>query len=258
MLKSLTLKWTLWGICVRNRLGKLSRKQRLRVLLLTLNLVLLGGVLIEWAMVHLTTSFAASRFLSTTKALPAALVPEVKFSLKDELSYNDFVDRPLFAVDRKPRAASAKQEGPAPDKTVSLEFPSSLKLAGVLLSSRQKVAVVKGGDGKPKRLRVKDVVDGWELVDIRHDYVTLSNGISVQELRIQPRTPGLAPMVPDARQPPVSAGDGGVAPVSVGQNASSPERQELDASTEGNGEETKEKPAPYPSSPKGLPTSAEE
>jgi hypothetical protein len=168
---------------------------------LGINLLLLCLLGLEGFMVRLAESYAEYQGRSAVKSVLKSPTPEVHFALKDEAEYSHFVDRPLFNGDRKPRNGKKKKGGKVKETVAAQDLPPSIALMGVLLSERQRVAIIKGVDGKPKRFRIKDLVEGWELLGIDPDHITLSNGSRVEDLRIQPRVANAVPVGAESRVP---------------------------------------------------------
>lgn len=104
--------------------------------------------------------------------------------------------RPLFALDRRPKA------GPAAVGPVSDDMP---RLAGILIDPTQRRAIFQpSGDGKPLTLVVGDQIAGWQIQQIAADGVTLTGPKGTQTLQPKP-DPSLAsavttidPMAPGA------------------------------------------------------------
>ena len=114
--------------------------------------------------------------------LPPAAVDDVSAFMPTILA------RPLFALDRRPKA------GPAAAGAPSDEMP---RLAGVIIERTQRRAIFQPpGDGKPVTLVEGDQIAGWQIQGIAADGVTLTGPKGTQTL--EPKAdPSLA-----AAQPP--------------------------------------------------------
>ncbi len=86
-------------------------------------------------------------------------------------SYAEMVDRPLFLQSRRPPTEEEEEE--APPAPAEPKTPLNAKLMGVILTPGAKVALLVDEKGKYKRARKNTVIDGWKLVEIKDDRVTL-------------------------------------------------------------------------------------
>ncbi len=108
--------------------------------------------------------FAAVQDLDAAMAIdrPAyASRPYVSRALMD-----DITSRPLFVVDRKPKATGI-QSGKDGGQIGESDGLPLIELVGTLLSRRADIALLDHDLDAPRRLRVGDVVDNWEIVGIR-------------------------------------------------------------------------------------------
>ncbi|HEV2673542.1 MAG TPA: hypothetical protein VGV37_03305 [Aliidongia sp.] len=95
--------------------------------------------------------------------------------------------RPLFALDRRPKA------GPAATGAPSDDMP---RLAGILIDPTQRRAIFQpNGDGKPLTVDEGDQVAGWQVQRIAIDGVTLTGPKGTQTLQPKP-DPALAAAAP--------------------------------------------------------------
>lgn len=142
-----------------------------------------------------------------------------EFDLPEENEYAQMADRPLFMENRRPGADTAAEPPPPPPAT-----PMALKLMGIVWTPQGKLALVADAKGKYKRLKPQDSLDGWTLVELGTDKVTMLQGDRREELTLlkkrpkapaggpqpvpgqpapgQPMRPGQRPMPPQPIQPP--------------------------------------------------------
>jgi hypothetical protein len=126
--------------------------------------------------------------------LPAAAVDDVSAFMPTILA------RPLFALDRRPKA------GPAAAGAPSDEMP---RLAGIIIERAQRRAIFQpSGDGKPMTLVEGDQVAGWQIQGIAADGVTLTGpkGTQTLEPKADPslasaQPPNVDPMAPPGAGP---------------------------------------------------------
>lgn len=90
--------------------------------------------------------------------------------------------RPLFAEDRNPPAKGhkrkkAKQKKPAPKKRKQVARVDHLQLLGVSLSGPNSIALIRNKrSGRASKVRLEDVIAGWEVAAIEPALVELVNG----------------------------------------------------------------------------------
>lgn len=95
-----------------------------------------------------------------------------KFELPELDRYVQTVERPLFMETRQP-GAEATSTAPPPAPPTPMHF----KLMGVIRTPRQAIALIVDDKGKYRRLRLHDPpVDGWTLVEMDQDRVTMEQG----------------------------------------------------------------------------------
>ena len=95
--------------------------------------------------------------------------------------------RPLFSVDRRPKA------GPAAVGAASDDMP---RLGGILIDRAQRSAIFQpANEGKPVTLVEGDQIAGWTIQQITADSVTLTGPKGTQTLQPKP-DPSLASTVP--------------------------------------------------------------
>lgn len=96
--------------------------------------------------------------------------------------------RPLFALDRRPKA------GPA---AVGAVGDDMARLAGILIDPPQRHAIFQpSGDGKPLSLVEGDQIAGWQIQRIAPDGVTLTGPQGTQTLQPKPDPNAQRPLLP--------------------------------------------------------------
>ena len=112
-------------------------------------------------------------------------------------SYEEMVARPLFLQSRRPPSEDAQEETPAAPEP---KTPLNAKLMGVILTPTGKIALLVDEKGKYKRGRKNTLIDGWKLVDIKEDRVTLEQAGEHKDL------PLLKPKPKTGAPPPTRTG----------------------------------------------------
>jgi len=115
-------------------------------------------------------------------------------------TYGEMVDRPLFLQSRRPPAEDEPEAAPA--APAEPKTPLNAKLMGVVLTPTGKIALLVDEKGKYKRGRRNTVVDGWKLLEIKEDRVTLEQAGEHKDLLL------LKPK-PKTNAPPATAKAGG-------------------------------------------------
>jgi hypothetical protein len=114
------------------------------------------------------------------------------FELPELEAFAATVEHPLFAENRLPPAEEALDAA-----TPLVSTPLTLKLMGLIFTPRQQTALMQDAKGKYKRLHRNDSLDGWTLVALSGDRVTLQQGGEQKELiLLKPR-----PKPPTAQVP---------------------------------------------------------
>ncbi len=168
----------------------------------TIALVLLAGcavliaVLLLEALLHRAESAAvrAPLGIDTAIDIAGATDDEEAFTLKAPDEYSEMVERPLFQEGRRPGKASTEDTG------MAAQTPFNFKLMGVIVTPRERTALLLDAKNKYKRARANTVVDGWKVVEIRADRVTLRQGDDTRELALLKPKPKVAAPVPNARK----------------------------------------------------------
>ncbi len=111
-------------------------------------------------------------------ALPAAQA----FQMPPIEDFGETLDRPLFSKIRRPPAPEpdAPAEKPGKKQTVKV------RLAGVVISPKERVALVQGPRGRDiTRLREGQEIEGWVLESILADRIVLRFGELREEVKIE-------------------------------------------------------------------------
>ena len=171
----------MWSVsCVRKWFLALSREKRIRASLIGINLVLTLFIFSEWALFNsVDVNLDPSSANSTSAAPQVEVTPS--FALPAELEFKDFVNRPIFSSDRRPHDGPSKSD---PVLVQEPQGPLEVKLSGVFISDKRRVAVVVDQDGKTRRVRPKELVDGWEVSAIERDHIIVKQGENEETLFI--------------------------------------------------------------------------
>jgi hypothetical protein len=126
---------------------------------------------------------------------------EADFELPALDEYEQMTERPLFMESRRPGAVATETAAPPPPPT-----PMNLKLMGIVWTPEGRTALMADAKGKYKRLKAQDTLDGWTLIDLGTDKVTMQQGEKREDLpllkkRPKTSTPPNAP--PPPGQPPM-------------------------------------------------------
>jgi len=117
------------------------------------------------------------------------------FTLPPLSTFSSIVDRPLFTRGRRPAPPSE-----AANAAAGPNGQSPFLLSGVMIAGSRRVALLQTRTS-PKTLRVEEgeTVEGWKVVTIRPQTVTLKSGANTDELELPDRIGGPPPL---ASQPP--------------------------------------------------------
>lgn len=176
---------------------KWSRDYLLTALLGGLALVLSLAVAVEWTVLarHRRQNLQAPP--AKTAPLPEPEVGEEDFELPALDDYEQMAERPLFMENRRPGSEVAETAAPPPPPT-----PMNLKLMGIVLAPEGKTALLVDGKGKYKRLKAQDALDGWVLVELGADRVTMQQGDKREDLPLLKKRPKIAPPPQPGAPPP--------------------------------------------------------
>ncbi len=149
-------------------------------------------ILLEW----LYALYAQKQLLASINALDkqknaASQLPTIELSEREETSYTDLVNRPLFIQGRKPVAETdSKNEQPIGLASGTLNWD----LNGIYTQNNRLYALfTRTGTKTPKdnyRKITKDSnLDGWLLTEIHKDKVILTQGSNQKELFLRKSKP---------------------------------------------------------------------
>jgi len=198
----------------------------------TLVLLLLAGcgvlvlILVLEGVLHRVESAAvqAPPRLDTPIDIAAPTDAEQAFSLKAPDEYAEIVERPLFQEGRRPGKASAE------DSSAAAHTPFNFKLMGVIVTPRERTALLLDAKNKYKRARANTVVGGWKVVEIGADRVTLQQGDDTRELPLLKPKPKVAAPPPQTGRAtvkgPESPGEHVDAPPESGEPTEEPSAEE--------------------------------
>jgi hypothetical protein len=184
-------------------------------------IALLLIIISEWLVAHLAQQqLLASNTVKTEQSQPDEM-PSVDLSQEPEESYADLVDRPLFMSGRR---AVPETESSAPAQ-IAGAMPANFdwQLNGVYtkdkrlfaLFSHAKVKLPKAKDNF-RKLSTDELLDGWQITEIKLDRVKLKQGANEKELPLRKPKPKEAPQAaPDGNPAPDAPPENGEpAPVS--------------------------------------------
>lgn len=160
-------------------------------------LIMLAGSLLLTLILLLEWSHDLSRRAelrapqSPTSAEIASEVSESSTALKGVEGYSQMVERPLFTENRRP----AEDEDSAAASQAE-QTPLDFKLMGVMLTPQIKAALFLDARNKYKRVRLNNSMNGWTLVDIATDRVSLEQAGERRELLLLKPKPKTAPAQP--------------------------------------------------------------
>lgn len=99
--------------------------------------------------------------------------------------FETMVSRPLFVEGRKPLADTESTD----ETPVSNSPPPEIQLTGIIETpDAGQIVLVRGKDGKTKKIKPGDEIDGWKLSELAPDHVILQQGGKEHTLQlIKPR-----------------------------------------------------------------------
>jgi hypothetical protein len=104
-------------------------------------------------------------------------------------------DRPVFIPSRKPLALPADKTTTA--ATTSAPPLPSLAVVGVILDGQNSLAMVKlAGAPFAQAMAVGASIGGWQITSVGPDKIVLHAGPFEQEVRLDAKPPGQAPVAP--------------------------------------------------------------
>ncbi len=109
-----------------------------------------------------------------------------EFQLAPQGTFDEFISRPLFNVDRRPYEPPAEEPSdilPVALKTKGRQTKMQVSLTGVVINGDDRFALLSTSrGGSVVLLRAGDVTEGWELTDIYPDSVKMTAGGTTTEL----------------------------------------------------------------------------
>jgi general secretion pathway protein N len=161
------------------------RPYTLTFFLLALTLLLSAGLGGEWFYLKGSLMRMATENTPSREAPPEGELSPDSFALPGVDQFAQLAERPLFMETRRPSpplppGPVAKSEPPP---------PVTFKLMGVLETPEGRMALIADAKGKYKRIKSKDMVEGWEVSAIQPDHLILgSPGVS-EDLNLLKKKP---------------------------------------------------------------------
>ncbi|QSA96703.1 hypothetical protein [Methylococcus sp. EFPC2] len=158
-------------------------------------------LLLEWWSDHSRRSvLRADRPAGTAEIAAEADAGDVGLKALEE--YGQMVERPLFQDSRRPVEAEEPGLAGATEQT-----PLDFKLMGVVLVPQGKSALFMDARNKYKRARLNAKVNGWTLVKIGEDRVTLEQAGEQKELLLlKPKPKAATPAPPPKGKAQINTG----------------------------------------------------
>lgn len=183
---------------------------RLSASLFMLVLALVGVVVAQWLLGPTKHPPITPRIVTETDAVAPPIASSIELPALVDLT--ETVDRPVFSASRRPPQASP---APVPDETpvptTAAEPPPRMKLSAVVIDAGRRFALLQRVPANDTvRLEQGESVDGWVLVEVRTDGVTLENGgrrheIALRTFEPAPAPPAGVPPRPEQRESPGQA-----------------------------------------------------
>ena len=99
--------------------------------------------------------------------------------------YAVVIERPLFMPDRRPYPPPAPITAPPAAATRQAASPLDFFLSAVIITPDKRIALVRSQrDGKTQKLLPGDEYEGWKLIGIEPDHISLRQGDEVRRLRL--------------------------------------------------------------------------
>lgn len=211
-------------------MNKLPRAYRLTALLALVAWVLALVAGVEWIIIKRYHRASMARSSGHAARVDEKVAPSGLFALPEEDKYVELTQRPLFMENRKPGRDMAA-EPPVVD--VKPPTPMQFKLMGIVKTPGERVALLLDGKGKYKRVRANDSLDGWLLVEVQDDRVSMQQGDKREQLELLKKhpKPASSPGAPGASGQPSQPARPGQPPPRPGQpppRPSPPVSQPLD------------------------------
>ncbi len=153
----------------------------LMVLTLLLSLAL-GG---EWLYLKRNIKRAAAENAPSREIPPDGELSPDNFGLPGVDQFAQLAERPLFMETRRPSPplppGPALQSAPPP--------PVTFKLMGVLETPEGRMALIADAKGKYKRIKSKDMVEGWEISAIEPNHLVLGSSGASEDLNLLKKKP---------------------------------------------------------------------
>ena len=160
------------------------RPYRLSVVLGAGALLLVMLLALEWFLIKPSPMPSATLRRGQDPQAQDNLLGEA-FSLPALETFKQTVERPVFMESRRP--APPAPAGPPPKSEPPP--PISLKLMGVLATPEGQMVLIADAKGKYRRLKPKETLEGWEIVEIMGDRVRLQQGGIEEDLLLVKKHP---------------------------------------------------------------------
>lgn len=183
---------------------------RLAAFLFVLVVGLAGVVVAQWRLDLSAHAPITPRIVTQADALAPPIPSSMEVPALVDLT--DTVDRPVFSASRRPAQASSEPVQDEPQLIPSAsEPPPGVRLSAVVIDDGRRFALLQRIPAAATvRLEQGESVDGWMLVEVRTDGVTLEkNGrrheIALRTFEPAPASPARVPARPEQRESPGQA-----------------------------------------------------
>jgi type II secretory pathway component PulC len=186
------------------------RVQTLFTWLMAALCVLLGWIILGEVAALPSTQAAAPAVAPAVDPVAPALPARASVALPDRGALAVIVERPVFAESRR---ADAPRQGPAP----ALDFT----LVGVVISDRERSAIVQPPRGAIQRVAEGEEVGGWTVVGIAPDHIVVRRDATEAQMPLDYGAP--APPAANTSVAKTSASNGGNAIATKATDAEPPD-----------------------------------
>lgn len=170
------------------RVASIHAGYGLTVILAGTSVLLLLFSIVEWSVINnrlepgkIGTGNDANSSITSTR------IDREGFSLAEQESFTEIVERPLFLEDRKPLEDQPEDPGDSPLDIIATKLGA--KLMGVYSSEEGLIALILRSDGKYSRVIEGDEVDGWLVKQMHADRIVFAQGNSTEELKLHKPRP---------------------------------------------------------------------
>ena len=162
--------------------------RNIRYILMALCVILAGVAVYELVRPHYVPQLEQEAGQDAGTGSASALLQELEGELPPIEAFVEIIQRPLFMENRRPYVApvALREPEPEPVAPVEADITEQVSLRATIIIGEKRIALIQElAIGKQRRLRQGETYNGWTLVNVETDGISMQRGEEVRQIALE-------------------------------------------------------------------------